>query len=89
MPISFNLNTLIVYIANALMHIKKSKCKLFWQNDNRNDHAKYAYQALMTFHLYQPNTVEYLNFMKEYEIRQRRDYNWIKPEGDDVSSSFL
>ena len=55
------------------------------QNDERDEDAKYAYQALMTFHLYEPTTQEYQDFQKEIRRRQKEEFNWTRPEGDDVN----
>ncbi|XP_072028687.1 atrial natriuretic peptide receptor 1-like [Amphiura filiformis] len=55
------------------------------QGDGRDEDAKFAYQALMTFHLYEPTTEEYLNFQEEIRRRQKDEFNWTRPEGDDFT----
>ena len=50
----------------------------------RDDDAKFAYQALLTFHLYEPTTQKYLGFLDEVKRRQREEFNWTRAEGDDV-----
>ena len=39
----------------------------------------------MNFQLYEPDTEEFRAFKQEYTLRQVRDYNFIRPPGDDVS----
>ncbi|XP_072028114.1 atrial natriuretic peptide receptor 1-like [Amphiura filiformis] len=53
------------------------------QNDDRDEDAKYAYQALMNFQLYEPDTAQFRAFKQEYTLRQVRDYNFSRPPGDD------
>ena len=61
----------------------------FIQGDDRDEDAKLAYQSLSTFHLYEPTTDEYLNFLKEVERRQTEELNWTRREGDDVSLNLF
>ncbi|XP_041459161.1 atrial natriuretic peptide receptor 1-like isoform X2 [Lytechinus variegatus] len=52
------------------------------QNDGRDEDAKKAYEALLTIRLYEPDTQEYKDFQKELERREKRDYNWTRPDPD-------
>ncbi|XP_072020467.1 atrial natriuretic peptide receptor 1-like [Amphiura filiformis] len=55
------------------------------QGDEHDEAARIAYQALMTFGLYRPTTPEYEAFQQEVERRQKEEYNWTRPPGDDVN----
>ncbi|XP_072028830.1 atrial natriuretic peptide receptor 1-like [Amphiura filiformis] len=66
--------------------------KLFFGDDNwrkvkdpdgRDEDAKFAYQALMNFKLYEPESEAFRDFQREYTLRQKRDYNFTRPPGDD------
>ena len=55
------------------------------KGDGRDEDAKVAYQALMNFKLYEPESEQFREFQREYTLRQQRDYNFTRPPGDDVS----
>ena len=59
------------------------------KGDEHDKDAKYAYQALMTVHLYDPSTEEYVNFQHDLRKRQQEEYNWTRPEGDDVNRDYF
>ena len=58
---------------------------VFKQGDEHDEAARIAYQALMIFGLYRPTTPAYEAFQAEVERRQKEEYNWTRPPGDDVS----
>ncbi|XP_072021369.1 atrial natriuretic peptide receptor 1-like [Amphiura filiformis] len=57
------------------------------QNDARDEDAKFAYQALLTFMLYQPDNDKFRDFIKAHDLRQERDFNFTRPPGE--SSAYL
>eukprot|EP00057_Strongylocentrotus_purpuratus_P014597 XP_011669071.1 PREDICTED: atrial natriuretic peptide receptor 1-like [Strongylocentrotus purpuratus] len=52
------------------------------QNDGRDDDAKKAYESLLIFRLFKPQTDEYRAFQRELERREILDYNWTRPDPD-------
>ncbi len=59
------------------------------QGDGQDEAAKKAYEALMTFHIYQPTTDEYVNFKREIREMRLAQFNWTMPPGEDVSTLSL
>ncbi|XP_072028113.1 atrial natriuretic peptide receptor 1-like [Amphiura filiformis] len=52
------------------------------QNDARDEDAKFAYQALLTFMLYQPDNDKFREFIKAHDLRQEQDFNFTRPPGE-------
>ncbi|XP_077994026.1 atrial natriuretic peptide receptor 1-like isoform X3 [Glandiceps talaboti] len=57
------------------------------RNDERDQDAKKAYEALMTVTLLQPSSPEYMEFSDEVKLRAKRDYNFTYE--DDVVNNFV
>ncbi|XP_038045138.1 atrial natriuretic peptide receptor 1-like [Patiria miniata] len=54
----------------------------FSQGDGFEEEAKRAYEALMTFRLFEPSNKELNEFEAELERRRQRDFNWTSPPGE-------
>ncbi|XP_070536701.1 atrial natriuretic peptide receptor 1-like isoform X3 [Ptychodera flava] len=57
------------------------------RNDDRDEDAKKAYEALMTVTLLQPSSPEYMEFSNEVKSRAKADYNFTYE--DDVVNNFV
>ena len=54
------------------------------QGDNLDEKVRVAYDALLHFRLFEPTTIEYAKFDRQIAERQLEEYNWTRPEGDNV-----
>ncbi|XP_072021368.1 atrial natriuretic peptide receptor 1-like [Amphiura filiformis] len=52
------------------------------QNDARDEDAKFAYQALLTFMLYQLDNDKFREFIEAHDLRQQQDFNFTRPPGE-------
>ncbi len=50
------------------------------QNDEYDEKAKVAYEALMTFQIYEPDTEEYHSFQNNVKKRIKEDFNLTEEE---------
>ena len=72
---------------NSKIGLNQPLVSLFipFQFDEYDDRAKFAYQALLTFMLYQPDNDKFRDFIRTHDLRQEKDYNFLRPPGESVS----
>ena len=68
----------------------KTEIEKPWHRENdtdaRNDHARAAYEALMTVTLRKPDSVDYRNFSKEVKARAKQEYNHFNYDEEEVTN---